>query len=139
MFYLSNTYSRKEYFDETHFPPWIKKLNSVLDIIDNYSKRWHCVIWKIEIILCKLSYYLQKFWIKKNHLVEYGDKESYRILSPIIHDDISKLCSQDLIYYIALLEKYGKKELDTWGFEERPRKKVGKLKRLWCDLTLTVY
>ena len=83
--------------------------------------------------------FFERLWIKRNHLVDYSDKETYRILSPTIHNDIHKLYKQDLIDYICLLEKYGKKELDTWGFEERPHKKVGFLKKIWYNITLKAY
>jgi hypothetical protein len=29
-----------------------------------------------------------------------------------------------------LLEDYGKKDIDSWGYEKRPREKVNKLKRI---------
>ena len=83
--------------------------------------------------------YPYRLWVKRNHLIDYGDKETYRILSPKIHDDIRNMYKDDLISYICLLEKYGKKELDTWGFEERPSKKIGVLKKIWYNLTLKVY
>lgn len=143
MFYIGYSlygYSKKEYGNTKYRVPWAKKLNSILKYIDNLSNK-HPFIKKlcIEKLLCKISTLLERLWIKKNHLVEYSDKEIYRLLSPSIHNNITKLCEQDLICYIRLLEKYGKKELDTWGFEVKPPKKVGKLKRLWYDLTLTVH
>lgn len=128
-------------FHNPPFGPDFFIIDSLLKYYRIHSK--YSIINKLCNILNTLQFKfflkLYNFWVKKNHLVDYGDKETYRILSPTIHDDISKLCSQDLIYYICLLEKYGKKELESWGFEKRPPKKLGKLKKLWYDITLTVY
>ena len=145
MFYIGDTlygYSKKEYGKNSYKLPWIDILNSVLKYIDDFSDK-HLRIKKLcvvtEKMLCAISTFFERLWVKRNHLVDFSDKETYRILSPIIHDDIHKLSNQDLIYYICLLEKYGKKDLNTWGFEERPRKKIGFLKKIWYNLTLKAY
>lgn len=142
MFYLSDWYIKKEYNDEARKVLWSTKLNSILDKIDNFSDKhpsMHNLCNKIGRILLYFFHKFKIIWERRNHLVRYSDKETYRILSPIIHDDVRKLYKEDLISYICLLEKYGKKELDTWGFEERPHKKVGFLKKIWYNITLKAY
>ena len=145
MFYIGYTlygYSKKEYENTYYKLPWGDKLNSVLEYIENFSNK-HLGVKKLCVIigkiLCVISMFFERLWVKRNHLIDYGDKETYRILSPKIHDDIRNMYKDDLISYICLLEKYGKKELDTWGFEERPSKKIGVLKKIWYNLTLKVY
>ena len=132
MFYLSDWYIKKEYNDEPCKVLWSDKLNSILSKIENFSDKHpstHNLCNKIERVLLYCFHKFKIIWERRNHFVRYSDKEIYRILSPKIHDDIRKLCDQDLISYICLLEKYGKKELDTWGFEKRPRKKIGFLQK----------
>jgi hypothetical protein len=141
-FYICYWYSKKEYNDGKYNIQ--TDINNIRDLMDYYSQTSkYFLIRKICELLFqtinKYSWKFEKIWIKKNHLVDYGDKESYRILSPAIHDDLQNMYKGDLIHYIYLLEKYGKKELESWGFEKRPPKKLGKLKKLWYDLTLKVY
>ena len=101
MFYIGYTlygYSKKEYGSTYYKLPWVSKLNSVLEYIENFSNKYLdvkklCVV--IEKKLCIISMYFERLWIKRNHLVDYGDKETYRILSPIIHNDIRNLCNED--------------------------------------------
>lgn len=142
MFYLSDWYIKKEYNDKVRKVLWSSELNSILRKIENFSDKHpstHNLCDKIERVLLFCFHKFKMIWEKRNHLVRYSDKEIYRLLSPTIHYDIHSLCNKDLISYICLLEKYGKKELDTWGFEEKPRKKIGFFKKLWYKITFTVY
>lgn len=129
--------AKKEYDEEYTFP-WLRIINTILEFTAYYFKEKS---YKRIIVnpLAKFTTILSKIWRKKNHLVDSSDKYTYKILSPVIKEGLDGMYKQDLIYYICLLERYGKKELDTWGFEKRPRKKVGKLKRIWYNLTLTAY
>jgi len=140
MFYLSDWYIRRESNAEPRKVLWSGKLNSILSKIENFSSKHPSMsnlCDKIERVLLYCFHKFKVIWERRNHLVRYSDKEDYRLLSPVIHDDIRKLCDQDLICYICLLEKYGKKELDTWGFEKKT--KIGFFKRIWYNLTLKVH
>lgn len=142
MYYLSGWYIEKKYSGEPREVLWSSELNSILTKIENFSDKHPSMRNLCDRIERILLYFFHKFkiaWERSNHLVRYSDKETYRVLSPIIHDDIRELCKEDLISYVCLLEQYGKKELDTWGFEERPHKKVGFFKKIWYNITLKSY
>ena len=135
-------YSRKEYDGEEYEEPLKNEVYIIMNLLHYCKDRYPftnklCKLLKNFVFQCFL--FISKIWRKKNHLVDSSDKYTYKILSPAIKAGLDDMYKQDLIYYTCLLEKYGKKELDSWGFEKRPHKKVGKLKRIWYDLTLTVY
>ena len=123
MFYLSDWYVKKEYSSEPCKVLWVNKLNSILGKIENFSDKHpstHNLCDKIERILLYCFHKFKIVWEKRNHMIRISDKETYRILSPAIHNDLRNMYKDDLIDYIHLLEKYGKKELDTWGIEKEP-------------------
>ena len=128
MFYLSDWYVKKEYSSEPCKVLWSDKFNSVLRRIENFSNKHPSTLYLCNKVQEILIYFFHKFkivWEKRNHMIRISDKELYKALYPIILDDIT--------------EKYGEKELNTWGFEERPPKKVGFLKKLWYNITFKVY
>ena len=142
MFYLSDWYVKKEYSSEPCKVLWSDKFNSILRRIENFSDKHPSTLYLCNKVQEILIYFFHKFkivWEKRNHMIRISDKELYKALYPIILDDITKLSDRSLIYYMSLLEKYGEKELNTWGFEERPPKKVGFLKKLWYNITFKVY
>ncbi len=100
-------------------------LKKMIKIIGNYIR---------NVIL-----FLRKCWVKKNNLISSWEKEllletldSKDVVPGFLEQFVQKTC---VTGYRLLSEYYDGKI----GFEKRPPKKLGKLKRLWYDLTLTVY
>lgn len=138
-------YERIEYNDGYYsLPLWIEKhiICSYLNGLANqyFEKRWkRTILYFLSSTISKIVDKIQQCWIKKNNLMPYYTKRAFEKLHPIIKDDPYKLEKVDLIYYIDMVKEYPKEVIDSLGFEKRPRKKVGKLKRIWYNLTLTAY
>ena len=82
---------------------------------------------------------LRLYWCRKNHLMFYSTKEDFRYFLPKLKNNPEVLEANDLLYYIKFSRWFTKEEIDSIGFEKVTPKKVGKLKRIWYNLTLTAY
>ena len=135
----SYCYVNKDCFDGYYLPPFFLKfhiLNSVLGYYTHAANRE----WKrkasqhLSYIIHLISDKLENYWVQKNNLIKSGAKYYLKLLWPY-KDDLDFLKEQGKYEYI-LMETYRNEDI---GFEEKLRKKVGKLKRIWYDLTLTAY
>ena len=138
-------YVKIKYNDGYYLLPFFLEKHIICSYLNELGNIFSPKSWK-RIILYSLSHVIgcifnkiQKCWINRNNLMPYYTKRAFEKLTPIIKEDPYKLEKIDLIYYIDLVKEYPKEVIDSLGFEKRPRKKVGKFKKIWYNLTLKAY
>lgn len=113
-----------------------------MNLTSYYSKKYHSlkrVLMFIRNISTKFYFKLERYWVKKNNLMDSVDKYIFKKLLPYVREDINSLSKEDLITYIYVSEKYTKEQIDALGFGPAPNKKIGFFKKIWYKLTFTVY
>lgn len=138
-------YVKIKYNDGYYLLPFFLEKHIICSYLNELGNNFSPKSWK-RIILYSLSHVIgcifnkiQKCWINRNNLMPYYTKRAFEKLTPIIKEDPYKLEKIDLIYYIDMVKEYPKEVIDSLGFEKRPRKKVGKFKKIWYNLILKAY
>ena len=139
----SMDYVKIEYDDGYYRLPLYYEQHVICSMLNEYGnscKRWmKPILYGISSIINKGINRLQRYWIKKNDLISKVFKHNLKLLLSVASiEEAQSLYKDDYLYLINAIKELGK-DIDRLGFEKRPRKKVGKLKKIWYNLTLTVY
>ena len=134
-------YSKIEYKKDFR-QPFVNEWRIILGLSYYYSEKYPFLkklLTYIDNFCTKCFIKLERYWIKKNNLMDRVDKCEFEVIMPYIKNDIESLSKEDLIGYAYLAEKYTKEQIDALGFGPPPNRKIGFFKKLWYKLTFTVY